>query len=141
MKVKDTTTVELLISVGKVGNDPNYNKFSYKTNLKLEDGTNAVFPLYNVIWDYQEDMMKDAYTTRLTDNEFQRYKYKPKLLAADLYGNPEVYYIILILNDMMEEGEFDSRIIKLLSRSDMQKYLTSIYNSEYMNLTKYGTIK
>ena len=141
MKVKDTTTVELLISVGKVGNDPNYNKFSYKTNLKLEDGTNAVFPLYNVIWDYQEDMIKDAYTTRLTDNEFQRYKYKPKLLAADLYGNPEVYYIILILNDMMEEGEFDSRIIKLLSRSDMQKYLTSIYNSEYMNLTKYGTIK
>ena len=129
MKVKDTT------------NDPNYNKFSYKTNLKLEDGTNAVFPLYNVIWDYQEDMMKDAYTTRLTDNEFQRYKYKPKLLAADLYGNPEVYYIILILNDMMEEGEFDSRIIKLLSRSDMQKYLTSIYNSEYMNLSKYGTIK
>ena len=85
--------------------------------------------------------MKDAYTTRLTDNEFQRYKYKPKLLAADLYGNPEVYYIILILNDMMEEGEFDSRIIKLLSRSDMQKYLTSIYNSEYMNLSKYGTIK
>lgn len=141
MKVKDTTTVELLISVGKVGNDPNYNKFSYKTNLKLEDGSTSIFPLYNVIWDYQEDMMKDAYTTRLTDNEFQRYKYKPKLLAADLYGNPEVYYIILILNDMMEEGEFDSRIIKLLSRSDMQKYLTSIYNSEYMNLSKYGTIK
>ena len=141
MKVKDTTTVELLISVGKVGNDPNYNKFSYKTNLKLEDGSTSIFPLYNVIWDYQEDMMKDAYTTRLTDNEFQRYKYKPKLLAADLYGNPEVYYIILILNDMMEEGEFDSRIIKLLSRSDMQRYLTSIYNSEYMNLSKYGTIK
>ena len=141
MKVKDTTTVELLISVGKVGNDPNYNKFSYKTNLKLEDGSTSIFPLYNVIWDYQEDMMKDAYTTRLTDNEFQRYKYKPKLLAADLYGNPEVYYIILILNDMMEEGEFDSRIIKLLSRSDMQKYRTSIYNSEYMNLSKYGTIK
>jgi hypothetical protein len=141
VKVKDTTTVELLISVGKVGNDPNYNKFSYKTNLKLEDGSTSIFPLYNVIWDYQEDMMKDAYTTRLTDNEFQRYKYKPKLLAADLYGNPEVYYIILILNDMMEEGEFDSRIIKLLSRSDMQKYLTSIYNSEYMNLSKYGTIK
>lgn len=141
MKVKDTTTVELLISVGKVGNDPNYNKFSYKTNLKLEDGSTSIFPLYNVIWDYQEDMMKDAYTTRLTDNEFQRYKYKPKLLAADLYGNPEVYYIILILNDMIEEGEFDSRIIKLLSRSDMQKYLTSIYNSEYMNLSKYGIIK
>ena len=76
MKVKDTTTVELLISVGKVGNDPNYNKFSYKTNLKLEDGSTSIFPLYNVIWDYQEDMMKDAYTTRLTDNEFQRYKYK-----------------------------------------------------------------
>ena len=141
MKVKDTTTVELLISVGKVGNDPNYNKFSYKTNLKLEDGSSAIFPLYNVIWDYQENMMKDAYTTRLTDNEFQRYKYKPKLLAEDLYGNPEVYYIILILNDMMEEGEFDSKIIKLLSRSDMQRYLTSIYNSEYMNLSKYGTIK
>lgn len=141
MKVKDTTTVELLISVGKVGNDPNYNKFSYKTNIKLEDGSTSVFPLYNVIWDYQEDMIKDAYTTRLTDNEFQRYKYKPKLLAADLYGNPEVYYIILILNDMMEEGEFDSKIIKLLSRSDMQKYLTSIYNSEYMNLTKHGIIK
>ena len=141
MKVKDTTTVELLLSVGKVGNDPNYNKFSYKTNIKLEDGSTSVFPLYNVIWDYQEDMIKDAYTTRLTDNEFQRYKYKPKLLAADLYGNPEVYYIILILNDMMEEGEFDSKIIKLLSRSDMQKYLTSIYNSEYMNLTKHGFIK
>jgi hypothetical protein len=141
VKVKDTTTVELLISVGKVGNDPNYNKFSYKTNIKLEDGSTSVFPLYNVIWDYQEDMIKDAYTTRLTDNEFQRYKYKPKLLAADLYGNPEVYYIILILNDMMEEGEFDSKIIKLLSRSDMQKYLTSIYNSEYMNLTKHGFIK
>lgn len=141
MKVKDTTTVELLISVGKVSNDPNYNKFSYKTQLNLQDGSKAVFPLYNVIWDYQENMLKDAFTTQLTDNEFQRYKYKPKLLAEDLYGNPEVYYIILILNDMMEEGEFDSKIIKLLSRDDMQKYLTSIYNSEYMNLSKHGNYK
>lgn len=141
MKVKDTTTVELMISVGKVNKDPNYNQFSYKTNLQLEDGSTAVFPLYNVIWDYQDNMMKEAYTTQLTDDEFQRYKYKPKLLAADLYGNPEVYYIILILNDMMEEGEFDSKILKLLSREAMQKYLTAIYNSEYMNLNKYGQIK
>ncbi len=141
MKTQDTSTVELLISVGKIGTDPNYNKFSYKTNLKLEDGTTSIFPLYNVIWDYQEDMIKDAYTTRLTDDEFQRYKYKPKLLAQDLYGNQEVYFIILIINDMMEEGEFDSKIIKLLSRDDMQRYLTSIYNSEYMNLSKNGIIK
>jgi len=141
VKVKDTTTVELMVSVGKVNKDPNYNQFSYKMDLPLEDGTTAVFPVYNVIWDYQENMIKDSYTTQLSDDEFQRYKYKPKLLAADLYGNPEVYYIILILNDMMEEGEFDSKILKLLSREAMQKYLTAIYNSEYMNLNKHGQVK
>ena len=86
-------------------------------------------------------MIKDSFITQLTDDEFERYKYRPKLLASDIYGNSEVYYIILILNDMIEEGEFDSKIIRLLSRDDMQKYLTSIYNSEYINLSKYGTVK
>ena len=82
----------------------------------------------------------DSFITQLTDEEYQKYKYKPKLLASDVYGNPEVYYIILILNDMIEEAEFDSKIIRLLSKNDMQKYLTSIYNSEYINLTKYGNV-
>ena len=130
-----------MVSVGKISSDPNYNKFSYKTTLPLQDGTTSIFPIYNVIWDYQEDMIKDSFITQLTDDEFERYKYRPKLLASDIYGNSEVYYIILILNDMIEEGEFDSKIIRLLSRDDMQKYLTSIYNSEYINLSKYGTVK
>ena len=66
----------------------------------------------------------------MTDDEYHKYKFKPKLLAYDLYGSVELYFTILFLNGTCNIKDFDRRVIKLIRKSDMIALLEAIYNAE-----------
>ena len=71
-----------------------------------------------------------AKSVELSDKEYYTYRYRPKLLADYLYGNGELYFIILWLNDMWNVKDFNSRKIKLISKSDLSETLSKINSSE-----------
>ena len=69
-------------------------------------------------------------TVTLTDKEYYTYRFRPKLLANYLYGNGELYFIILLLNDIWSVKDFDFKTIKLIPKTQLSDVLSKINESE-----------
>jgi len=96
------------------------------------------FPIKNVLDDYLVELGNLAITVNLSDSEYHKYLYKPKLLANAIYGNPEVYFVIMALNNVCNVKDFAFRKIKMLKKTDLSTFLTKIYNAESAGITKYN---
>lgn len=58
------------------------------------------------------DMYKDAINktkrkVKLTNEEYIKYRYNPKLLSYDLYGTTEAWFLILQANELHSASEFN----------------------------------
>ena len=95
--------------------------------------------VYNTISDYIDDLKNACVNVSLTQDQQFTYFYKPKLLCYDIYGNPELYFIILLLNDMADVKEFTKSTIKMLKKNNMAELLTIIYNAEKAAIEDYNT--
>ena len=99
----------------KPSNELSYHNLSlleYDPTYKIE------YNVFNVLSDYINDLKKLSVEVELTKNEYYTYRYRPKLLANFLYGNGELYFIILWVNDIWSVKDFDFRKLKLISRND-----------------------
>ena len=109
-------------------------------NLSLTEIFNDIkFPMFNIIQDYIEELKDEAITITFTDKEYYKYKYKPRLLSAYLYGSTEFFPIILQLNDIASEKEFTKKSIKLIPADTMKSLLEKIYIAEQNCLTSYNS--
>ena len=95
-KPSNSYTMEQFIALGR-GVSVTYDIFSYKEI--LSNGTEI--GVLNVINDYMTEIKDFIVTVYLDEKEYRKYRYKPKLLCNDIYGNPELYYIILLLNGIL----------------------------------------
>lgn len=70
--------------------------------------------------------------TSLSEDEINKYKYAPDLLAYDVYGTTQLDFIVLLCNGMIDPKEFDfKRKYLLLPRANvLQEFLSQVYNSE-----------
>lgn len=130
----ETYTIEQFIKSGNV------DVITY-ANLTLYGviNKNHQFAVYNVLNDYISELINISLTVTLSDLELAKYKYKPKLLAYDLYGSTELYFIILALNGICDVKDFNMRNIKLLKKDDLQNVISTIYNSETQALQQNRT--
>lgn len=87
---------------------------------------------YNCIDDYIDILLSTSVNIKLTDKEVAKYKYKPKILSYDIYGDPEYFYIILIINNMTSVKDFDleNKKIKLIKSDTLSEILSTIKNKE-----------
>ena len=129
-KIEETYTVEDFIELGKDIDDIQYYKFSILSKAASSAENPILYAEHNVIYDYEEEFKKLALTVEMTDNEFNKYRFKPKLLAFDLYGSTELFFAILFLNGMYSIKDFDRKTIKLLKKDTMAELLEAIYNAE-----------
>ena len=116
------------------------NKLSYYdlSLLQKSNGNNIEFSIYNVISDYMADINAVTVDIVLTEEEYMKYRYKPKLLANKVYGNPELFFIILLVNGIWSVKDFNYRKIKLVKRKDLSAMLSSINSSERSFLDTYN---
>lgn len=133
-KPSNSYTMEQFIALGR-GVSVTYDSYSYKE--LLSNGTEI--SVLNVINDYMPELKDMALNVTLSDDEYRKYKYKPRLLCYDIYGNTEVYYIILLLNGIIDIKEFDFRTLKMLKKDDMENALSAIYNAEKKYIDKYNS--
>ena len=129
-KVEETYTVEDFIELGKEIDDIQYSKFSILAKA-VSDVTNPIlYATHNLIYDYEEELKKVSLTIDMTDNEYNKYRLKPKLLSYDVYGSTEIYFVILFINGMYNLKDFDRKTIKLIKKDTMIQLLEAIYNAE-----------
>ena len=135
-KIPETTySVEDFISAGREVTIT-YNNLSLITKL----GEDINFPMLNVLNDYILDIANSSVVKicTMTELEFLRYQYRPKLLAYDIYGTTDLYFVILALNGMCDVKEFSKKKIKMLAKSDINTLLTWIYNAEKNLIDEYN---
>lgn len=131
---ENSTTIEEFIEAGR-GETVSYIGFSFMD--MVSNGTWV--SVHNVINDYMDELLENSLNVRLGYEEQQKYFYKPKLLCHDLYGNPELYFIILLMNDMADVKEFNKPTIKLIRKADMGNFVSTIYNAEQQALLNYNS--
>lgn len=97
------------------------------------------FFLKQVFWDQStmnhkiivaESSIIDKYKTELDENktaielstqEYFKYRYNPKLLSYDIYGTTELWFLILMANEMYSVTEFDLHKIVLYNAEIINK--------------------
>lgn len=103
----------------------------------LSNGTEAT--ILNVLNDYMGELKEICFKVQFNKDEFYKYAYKPKLLSLDIYGNTELYFVILLLNDMADAKEFTKNPVWLPKPSLLSEFLTNVYNAEYKDIDEYNS--
>lgn len=129
-KVEETYTVEDFIELGKEIDDIQYSKFAILSKAATDVANPIIYATHNIIYDYEEEFKKSTLTVEMTDTEYAKYRFKPKLLAYDLYGSTEIYFIILFINGMYNIKDFNRKTIKLIKKDTMIQLLEAVYNAE-----------
>ena len=93
----------------------------------------------NLLYDYEDELVDIAVTVTLTELEKSKYRYKPYLMAYDVYGSTETKFIIMMLNGIIDPKEFDFDRVKLIRKSDLMDILNRVQavNEDYMNDNRY----
>lgn len=133
MLPQKTTTIEDLIDSGN-GISITYHNLSF-----LDQVSNGTWvTAQNVISDYMDELINAAVNVELSYEQQLAYFYKPKLLCYDIYGNPELYFVILLMNDMADVKEFTKPVIKMLKKEHMSELMGYIYNAETAAMKSYN---
>lgn len=115
------------------------SNFCYNNLSFINQIDNIKYNIYNVTSDYIDEIISNyCVNVVLTDDQLSKYKYRPKLLCYDLYGSQELYYLILIINDICSIKEFTKNTLKLPTKANMPIITKAIINSNRFNIQKYN---
>ncbi len=129
-------TLSRFISAGKSNQIIKYSDFCFKERLGYID-----FVTKNILRDYIPDLKEYCVKVTLSSEEQQKYQYNPKKLAGDIYGYTDLYYVILMLNGMIDVKEFKNiSTLNMLSKENMNYFLSKIYTAEQESLSRYNSL-
>ena len=139
MIIKDVTDPALthnlseFLMAGRAEHVTKYGDASF-----LERDNNILYVVKNVIEDYIPDLKEMALKVVLDDDEYLKYQYNPKRLAYDVYGATELYYIILMLNNIGGVIEFNAKELLLMKKQELFNAIASIMLTEGKDIRKYN---
>lgn len=131
----ETYTISQFIAL-KDMDSVTYSKYAvFEQSLTEPD---MVYAIDNIIYTYMDELKALKKCVVVSPEEKMKYAYKPKLLAFDLYGSVETYFVILALNGMCNLKEFtlEQNRFYALTPSDMVNIMNSIYNADRDYLSK-----
>ena len=106
----------------------------------IEDLRIDAFYLQQVFWDknkmthkvvvnensiadkYANELEENKHIVELTTKEYYKYRYNPKLLSYDIYGTTELWFFILMANELYSISEFDLRKVVLFDTAIITKF-------------------
>ena len=105
----------------------------------IEDLRIDAFYLQQVFWDknkmthkvvvnensiadkYANELEENKHIVELTTKEYYKYRYNPKLLSYYIYGTTELWFFILMANELYSISEFDLRKVVLFDTAIITK--------------------
>lgn len=132
-KAENTYTLDQFIAC-QSDTDFCYNNLSF-----IDQIDNIKYNVYNVASDYIEEIISEyCVSVELTDDQLSKYKYRPKLLCYDIYGSQELYYLILVINDICSVKDFTKNKLNLPTKSNMVELTKAIMNSNRSDIQSYN---
>ena len=122
MPYRNKSTIQSIIDEG-LDLKMTMNDLCFREVMTNSSGEMFVINMYNLYEKYYELLLEHTTTVTLSDEEYRKYRFQPKRLARDLYGNQDIYYLLLRVNhiysvinfDFTEMKVFNSNIIQLLN--------------------------
>ena len=89
----------------------------------LQDGMNHKIVVNgdNIADKYAIELEENKKTVEFTTKEYYKYRFNPKVLSYDLYGTTELWFFILMANEIYTISEFDFKKLKLFDASIISK--------------------
>ena len=111
-----------------------YNNLSF-----IDEHDGIRFNTYNVLGDYIDEIKENyCIAIKLNKDQMFKYIYKPKLLCYDIYGNGELAFIIMEINDMCNVKDFTKDLLLMPTKENMKLITKRIYNSDKNDIEIYN---
>ena len=75
----------------------------------------------NIADKYSAELEENKKIVEFTTKEYYKYRYNPKLLSYDVYGTTELWFFILMANEIYTITEFDLRNVKMFDAAIISK--------------------
>ena len=132
---ENIVTIQDLINRKQTKGIIDYNTFSFSMTINKS----ITIPFQNVITTtYAKELKTLAEEVTLTEEEYQKYKYKPKLLAYDIYNYTELFYIINFLNNIYNIKDFNKRKLKLIPKRELFEFLSSVLQADSNYISEFN---
>lgn len=105
------------------------SSFFLKQVFSSENNRKMIVNFNNLIIKYMPELKEIKVKVTLSNEEYAKYKYNPKVLSYDIYGTTELWFLILEANELHSITQFDSKTIYLF-RTDIVEKLGRILNLE-----------
>ena len=109
-KFTDTTSTMTESVARHRGTDNDNASLALLLPVSVEDGT-IVIAYKSILDRYWDDLMNNAVSVSMSDADYLIYKYNPRLYAADLLQNINLWALLLKMNGMISSIEFDTRSV------------------------------
>ena len=123
-RYKNRSTIQSIIEDGKELK-MTIKDLSLKEVITNSSGEMFVVNMYNLYEKYYELLLEHTVIVTLSDLDYKKYRFKPKLLSKDLYGTTELHYMLLRLNYVYSVINFDFTEIRVFT-ADIKQLLNEI---------------
>ena len=106
------STIQDIITAG-IENKLTNRELSIKEVLTNSANEKFVVNLFNLFEKYYEILLDNTVIVTLSDSEYEKYRFNPKLLSYDLYGTYELHFMLLRLNHLYSVIEFDLQEVRV----------------------------
>lgn len=106
---------------------------NFKTKFDPDLYNTIVMNYDNIYDEYLEQLQGIIRTYTMSDVEFIKYRYQPKLFCLDIYGYMDISYLILRINNMTSALQFNKKNIYIFSE-EIFEYLNEILTLEEPNI-------
>ena len=123
-RYKNRSTIQSIIEDGKELK-MTIKDLSLKEVITNSSGEMFVVNMFNLYEKYYELLLEHTVIVTLSDLDYKKYRFKPKLLSKDLYGTTELHYMLLRLNYVYSVINFDFTEIRVFT-ADIKQLLNEI---------------
>lgn len=138
-KPAETYTIDQFIAC-QSDTEMSYNNLSFIDSIEYSFMNQKInYSTHNILSDYLDEI-RDEYCIQvaLSDNDLMKYMYRPKLLCHNIYGNGELAFIILLINDMYSVKQFTKTTLLLPTKANMTQICKYLFNANKTAITNYN---
>lgn len=133
LRHRNKSTIKSIIEDGKELK-MTIKDLSLKEVITNSSGEMFVVNMFNLYEKYYELLLEHTVIVTLSDLDYKKYRFKPKLLSKDLYGTTELHYMLLRLNYVYSVINFDFTEIRVFT-ADIKQLLNEIMVMESEDYT------
>lgn len=131
---KSIVTIQDLIGLKVSHSLVDYSNLSFKMTAQHC----ITIPFQNLVTStFSKELNALAVDVSLTDEEYYKYRFKPKLLSFDIYGYTELFYIIDFLNGIYNIKDFDKKNLRLVPKDELYEFLSLVRQADLDNIEYY----